>query len=68
MWLIAPDRLEARLPGAPDTDLPQRTKGLRSGAESLDIVMTPTMRSWNQIVRFLTDWEGLRGGRVAQEP
>ena len=30
--------------------------------------VTPTMRSWNQIVGFLTDWEGLQGGLVAQEP
>jgi len=36
--------------------------------QSLDFRVTPAMRSWNPVVRFLTDWEGLQGGLVAQEP
>ena len=46
----------------------RRIKGLPPKSESLDFVVTPTMLSWNQIVGFLTDWEGLQGGLVAQEP
>ena len=44
----------------PDTYLPRRTKGLRPESQSLDFVVTLTMRSWNSIVGFLTDWDGLR--------
>ena len=44
MWLIAPDRLEARLPGAPD---PYRRR-------------PPTIRSWNQFSAFIEEWDELR--------
>jgi hypothetical protein len=53
------NRCEARV-HARDTYLPQRTKGLRPESESLVFLVTPMMRSWNQVVEFLTDWEGLR--------
>jgi len=45
---------------ARDTYLPQRIKGLRPESESLVFLVTPTIRSWNSVVEFLRDWEGLR--------
>jgi len=45
---------------AGDTYLPQRIKGLGPKSESLDLLVTLITPSWNQVVGFLTDWEGFR--------
>ena len=45
---------------AGDTYLPQRIKGLGPKSESLDLLVTPTMRSWNQLSAFIEEWDELR--------
>jgi hypothetical protein len=64
--IVHPERFELMLPAKVADDLAgwpvtgHRTEEKNPPQNAEDSLVTPTTRSWNTVVGFLTDWEGLR--------